>query len=190
MARIEIEVTSTKRSVTEAVALTRRRLYWLRTVLGTSYHIYLLVPGAYLGWLGLRGLISYTSRPTRNWPSALMCTLLAMIPVVLAVIIGRDIRDEVRARRAKHGPVTFMFTEEGISGVDVQGFAFTDMWVRYAGFHVGQYVIVCPKVDSRVHLRIPTEGLPDSERQEVCSLLSRHISELSKEDLSVWARSG
>jgi hypothetical protein len=134
-----------------------------------------------LGWLGLRGFISYSS--VRNWPYALICASLAMIPVVLAALIVRDVRNEIRSQKARYGRVSFTFTEEGVSGADAAGFAFTDSWSWYDGFYVGRTVIVCPRVGSPMSLRIPTEDLPASRREEVRSLLSRHLSELSREAL-------
>jgi hypothetical protein len=183
MTPVEIEVSSTRQSVAEAVVLTRRRYYWLRTMFGASYHVYLLIPGFYLGWLGLRGFLFYTSGPTRDWPYAFICAGLAAIPLVLGALIARDVRNELRSRSVTYGQVKFTFTDDGISGADDTGFTFADRWAKYDGFHVGRYVIVCSRVDSPAHLRIPTQDLPASRRDEIRSLLSSHLAELSREAL-------
>lgn len=189
MMPIEVEVSSTKQSAVEAAVLTRRRHYWLRTIFGTGYRLYLLVPGVYLGWLGLRGLAFYASGPTRDLPYAVMCAGLATVPILLAALIARNVRSELRSRKGTYGRVRFTFTDDGISGADDQGFSFADAWAQYEGFHVGHHVIVCPRVGSPAYLRIPTEGLPLSRREEIRSLLLRHLAELSTETLRLRAQS-
>lgn len=183
MRPIEIDVLATKQAAVEAASLTRRRHYWLRTVLGAGYRLYLLIPGVYLGWLGLRGLVLYTSKATRDWLYALMSAALAMIPVFLAALIVRDVRRQLYSGQATDGRVKLTFTDDGVSGDDNGGFTFSDPWTRYEGFHVGQHVIVCPRIGSPVYLRIPTEGLPVRRQEEIRSLLSRHLPELSGEAL-------
>ena len=183
MRPIEIDVLSTTEAVAEATSLTRRTHYWLRTVLATGYRLYLLVPGVYLGWLGLRGLVPYTSKATRDWFYAFICAMLAMIPVFLAALIVRDLRSQPHSRQETSGRVRFTFTDDGISGADDSGFTFSDRWTQYEGFHIGQQVIVCPRIGSSAYLRIPTEGLPVSRREEIRSLLAMHLAELSAETL-------
>ena len=110
-----------------------------------------------------------------------------LTPVVnvinLRCLIVKDVRGEIRSRRATYGPVKLTLTEDGISASDADGSAYTEVWRQFAGFHVGRYVIVCPKVGSPVYLRISTEGLSDSLRQEIRSALSSHLVELGREDL-------
>lgn len=183
MKPLEIDVLSTTQTVDEAALLTRRKHYWLRTVLGAGYHLYLLVPGVYMGWLGLRGLVFYASKPTRDWFYVFICAVLAMIPVLLAALIVRDVKRHLHSRKATEGRMKFTFTDEGVSGADNEGFTFSDPWTRYEGFHVGQHVIVCPRIGSPAYLRIPTEGLPVPRQEELRSLLSKHLRELSGEAL-------
>lgn len=173
MTPIELELLSTRQSVAEADVLTRRRNYWLRTVLSSIIPVYIVVPSAFLGWFGLRGLIPYIRE--RNWLGALLCAGLAAIPPVLAVLIAREARSQLRSKRARYRRVRFALTEDGISGTDAAEFSFADAWDRYAGFHIGRYVIVCPRVGSPVYLGIPTEGLSAAQREEIRALLSRHL---------------
>jgi hypothetical protein len=102
---------------------------------------------------------------------------------VLAALIARDVRSEIRSRKATYGRVRFKFSDDGISGADTEGSVFADEWARYAGFYVGRYVIVCPRIGSPVYLRIPIAGLVASPRREVEMLLSKHLPELSRDAL-------
>jgi hypothetical protein len=107
-----------------------------------------------------------------------------LIPLVLSALFTRAARDDIRSRRATYGPMKFTFTEDGISGgADAEGFTFAHGWAQYRGFYVGRSVIVCPRIASLVYLRIPTEGLPTSQKEEILSILSRHLSELSRDAL-------
>jgi hypothetical protein len=125
-----------------------------------EHHAYLLVPVVYLGWVGIRGLAFYT----RNWTDALTCADLATTPFALAALIARDVRSEIRSRKATYGRVRFKFSNDGIAGGEPEGFVFADEWARYAGFYVGRYVIVCPRIGSPMYLRIPIAGLVASQR--------------------------
>lgn len=189
MRPIEIQVSSTKQTAAEAAHLTRRHHYWLRTVLGAGYRLYLLVPAIYLGWIGLRGLLFHSSEAPQRWPYVFVCGVLAMIPVFLAALIVRDVRSQLRSRQTIEGRVRFTFTDDGIAGVDDLGFTFSDRWTQYEGFHLGQHVIVCPRRGSPAYLRIPIDGLPFQQRDEIRSLLSKHLTELNGHALRSRAES-
>jgi len=180
---VEINVLVSGEAVGEAASLTRRRHYWLRTILGAGYHVYLFVPGLYMGWLGARGWLLYTAKATRNWPYAFICAALVLIPVFLAACVVRDLRNHLRSKQVLGGRVTLTFTDDGVSGTDDRGFTFSEPWTAYKGFHAGGQVIVCPRIGSLNYLRIPIDSLSPLLRKEICSLLSRHLAELTREAL-------
>lgn len=75
--------------------------------------------------------------------------------------------------------MTLRLSEQGITGCDDSGVLFRDPWCVYSGFYAGEVVIVCPKVNQKVYLRIPTESLAQSVRQEVAVLLSQFLPVLT-----------
>jgi hypothetical protein len=187
---MEIEVSNTIDSTGEAARLTRRRYYWLRIILSSAYHGYLLVPGAVIGWFGVRGLLICALGPERERTPlhVLVAAGAAAVPLIIAGLIGGDIRRERRAKQAMCGPLKFLLTEEGVSGIDLRGGTFTDAWSSLAGFHIAHRVIVLPKKASYVYMRIPIESLPVVRQQAVRALLLRHLPELSREGLRTHMR--
>jgi hypothetical protein len=181
MSAIQIEVSNTERSLDEAAKLTRRRYFWCRTILSGTYHTYLLVPGIVAGWIGARGLIEYyyQSEKDRRQLSILFCLAMVAAPFALAAFILMDVRRERRVKRAMYGPIQFTFTDEGISGIDADGFTFSDSWSCYLGFHAGSSVIVCPKKNSDAYLRIPSESLQAGQLRQLLVLLVEHLPNLS-----------
>ena len=109
----------------------------------------------------------------------IVSTALAIIQFVIVLLIVRDVRRGRRAKQALEGQLRFSLTEDGVSGTDPEGGTFSDAWSCYTGFHMASRVIVMPKQNPYVYLRIPIETLSESERQEVCLALSNHLPALS-----------
>ena len=163
----------------EAARLTRRAHWLPRTVLSYGHHLYVIfLPTGFLGYLGIRMLLACVFDPGVKPITGAAGACLAAIPFAPGAFIIRDARGERRARRVESGPMRFALTEGGISVVDSEGAYFFEPWTGFAGFHVASRVIVLPKWNSRVYLRIPIETRSGERRQEIQALLSGHLPEL------------
>jgi hypothetical protein len=182
---VDVEEWSTRESIDEASSLTRRRHYGLRTVLRTAYRTYLLVPGAIIGWFGIRGVVGYVISAGRGLTPliGIVTACCAAVPCVLAGLLIRGVRQERRAAQAMCGAVRFTLTDKGVNRTGPGSRSLLDPWSIYSGFHVGRHVILLPVHGSSAYLRIPIGAASQGRLQEIRAVLSAHLPELTKAEL-------
>jgi hypothetical protein len=192
MHSIEIVGSNSSRASDEARRLMRPKWYRTRRTFRYIYNLWLLLPVAALGYLGVTRLALLISRPVgaRAVSAWVFCTALASLPLVFIALIIRGIRRERRSQEATYGPVKFTLTGDGIV-VDGDTAMCSGTWSSYAGFHMASHLIILPKKGSDVYLRIPTEMLSQGQMQEVKGVLSEHLTALSLEELRArgWSQS-
>ena len=192
---MQICAMNTRESIKEAARLTRRRYYWVRTGGEGAYHIlYVWIPSIILGWFGCRAFPEYLFGPKveRDLLKGIFSACIAASPFVLLGLVIIDMRRARREMRAMCGPVNIAITDEGIAN-ELENGSTACEWNRYAGFHFGRSVIVLPLKDAPgVYARIPLETLSSENKQEIRSLLSSRLPEMSREatQAATWRKTG
>jgi hypothetical protein len=140
-----------------------------------------------LGWFGARGLLDYFTRSDRERHLGYIyigiLASLACVPVGLVGLVWYGLRREREALHAMCGPIRFALDEKGVSGDSLQGATFECEWSCFAGFHIGQSVVVLPKSVSQDYLRIPLGGMSPDLQSELVTVLRASLKELSRNDL-------
>jgi hypothetical protein len=183
---IEITASYTEAVGAEARLLMRPKLFWTRTVFGNVYDLWIFLPVAVLGYLGITSLWLLASRPfaARDFLAWIGAVALVSLPLVFLGMIARGAILERRAEQATYGAVSFTLREDGILADVAPGLG---EWSSYAGFCAGDHVIVLPKRNSKLYLRVPIDALSQDQRREVGGMLSAHLTKLTQKELRVRA---
>lgn len=188
MVPTQMHVTITAAVVEEAATVTRHKESVLRLTAEYGMAAYYLVPGAILGWFGVRGMVAYSLGPGRDLLRFLLSCGMTAVPLGVVLLLLRHAQKTRTAMRALLGPVTFSFTKTGIVRTPPEGNTANEAWTSYLGFYVGRHAVICPKQGSEAFLLFPIETLSAEQISEIRTLFGQYIPELDQESLRTTAR--